>query len=295
MKKPFKIIGGVVGGLLAVIVLLVAVVWIYLGSIAARVLVGSIETTGEVPAAVDDVTISVLRGRVGIDELVVGNPQGFPEATMFRVDQAEVAVELGSLFGDPIHVETLEVLSPFVRVDAGPRGTNIQVFLANTQRKVGAPEPPEPAERPAEPTRLVVDRLLIRDAKVSLGAGFAQAEVTATLPVVELTDIRGDQGQGVTPAQLAALIVVELVKQGADKLDVDLGDLIPADLIEGIEEIRKVGEDILERGREALERGEGTLEDLEDAGRDAAEDVRQRIEGIFDDGQDEPPADGQQP
>ncbi|MFW6155284.1 MAG: hypothetical protein ACOC95_08715 [Planctomycetota bacterium] len=304
MKKPVKIIGGIAGGLLVVLVLVVAVVWIYLDTIAARAIVTSIETTGEVPASVDDVSLSVFRGRMGIDDLVLGNPRGFPEATMFRVDRAEVDVELGSLFGDPIHVETLEVRAPFVRVDAGLKGTNVQAFLANIREKAGAP--PERREAPpTEPTRLIVDHLLIRDAQVSLGAGFTRAEVTATLPTVELTDIRGEKGRGVTPAQLAAVIVVELVKQGAGKLDVNLGDLIPADLVEGIQAIREVGrealeagEDVLERGREALEKGEGTLEDLEGAGeqierkgREAAEDVRKRIEGILDGGRDGAPGD----
>ncbi|NLF30164.1 MAG: hypothetical protein GX591_04660 [Planctomycetes bacterium] len=295
MRKPFKIIGGVVGGLLAVVVLAVVLVWISLGSIAARVIVASIEKTGEVPAAVDDVSISVFGGRMGIDGLVVGNPQGFPEATMFSIDQAEVAVRLRSLLGDPIHVQTLEILSPSVRVDAGLQGTNVQAFLANVQRKLGVPESREPAEAPSEPKRLVIDRLLIRDARVHLAAGLVPAEVTATLPTVELTDIRGDQGRGVTPAQLAALIVVELVKQGAGQLDADLDDLIPPDLIEDIEQVRELGEDLLQRGREAIERGEGTLEDLEGAGREAAEEVRDRLRGILDGGKDEAPQDGRQP
>ncbi len=303
MSKLFKIIGGILLGLLAVVVLVVVVVWIYLDRIAARVIVGSIEAAGEVPAAVDNVSLSVFRGRMGIDGLVVGNPQGFPDATMFRLGQAEIDVALGSLFDDPIHVQTLEIRSPFVRVDAGLKGTNIQAFLANIQGKAKPPE--RPAEPPSEPTRLIVDRLLIRDARVSLGAGFTQAEVTASLPTVELTDVRGDQGRGVTPAQLAGLIVVELVKRGAGKLDVDLGDLIPADLIRQVEglteagrEILEAGEDVLQRGRETIERGEDVLEDLEGAGREAAEeaerkgreaaeDIRERIEGIFDDGQDD--------
>jgi len=222
-------------GLLVVLAVVAGVVaLLYVDRIAAAAITNGVEYVGEVRCTVDEVDVSVLGGDVGIRELRIMNPSGYPEAVMFSLGRAKLAVKTRSLWNRPLHVRQLEIVKPLVRVEAGRGGSNVRVFLQAVQSNLGADQQKQEAESP--PTRLRIDRLLLQDATVQIGSGLTQRELAQiTLSKVEMSDIRGENDQGVTPGELAAMIVFELVRAGAVKGNLDFSNLIPPELVKGLD------------------------------------------------------------
>jgi len=216
--------------LLVVLVVIAAVVaWIYIDHLAAVALTSGIKHIGEVDCTVRDTSVSLLTGRIRIDDLVIKNPKGYTDGEMFAVKRAKLKVRLGSLWNQPVHVLHLEVTAPVVNVQAGPGGANVRVFMENVRRKL----PTEP-EKP--PTRMVIDKLVIEQATVRIGSGITGRELVevALSEPIELTGIRGKDGKGVTSGELAAIILLDLVYRGTLKGNVDFTALLPPELILGL-------------------------------------------------------------
>jgi len=224
---------------------------------AAAALTRGVTYAGEVPCEVRKVGLSLVGGRVEVSELAVGNPPGYAEADMFRLERADVQVRIGSLLRGPVHVRNLEIIKPRIRIEAGPGGSNVKVFLATVARNVGASEPKEEAE----PTRLIVDRLVIRDATIEIGMGISPRGVPITLQTVELGPVRGENGEGVTAGELASVIVAQLVEKGVVQvgLDADLEKVLPQGAADRVaKEIEATGK----AAGKAVEKVRGTLEEL---------------------------------
>jgi hypothetical protein len=237
--------------LLVVLVLVLAVVAvIYMDTAARKTLVGSVERLGDVTCEVQRVDVRLLRQGIRIEGLAVSNPKGFPQANMLSTGSADVEVEVGTLWNQPVHVRRLEIHQPVVRVEAGAAGkTNVGVFLANVQEKLGEPKP-----REGEPTRLKIDRLVIKDAQVQIGSGITAANLMEIpLAEVELADVHGKDGEGVTSGELAAMIVFEMARRGAIKAGINPMKLIPPDLLEGINDLLDVRELIQDAPEKILE------------------------------------------
>jgi len=250
VKKLLRIVLVVV---LVVILGLVAL-WMYIDRVAAAALTRGVEYAGEVPCKVEKVSVSLLGGSVGVKGLAIRNPKDFPEADMFALQQADVKVRTRSLWNQPVHVETLEIVQPLVRLEGGLGKSNVQVFLSNVKRKVGGEA--GPAEKPeGEPTRLIVDRLLLKDATVQFGSGISSASIASVkLKTVEMVDIRGRDGKGVTSGELAAKIVYELVRRGAIEGDFDLGRFVSQDVGQAFEKAAKKAEEVLQKVTSPLDK-----------------------------------------
>ena len=251
----------VLGGLLVVLAVTLAVLWLYIDRVAAVAIEEGVERAGGVPCSLGGIRISLLAGSVGVDELAIGNPPGYPRADMFRLQRADVKVRTRSLWNQPVHIERLEIIEPVVRVEAGQGGSNVRVFLANVQGKAGAERPAPPPEqapagaeeRPGEPARFVVDHLLLKDATVRIGSGITSAElISVTLPTVELRDVCGKDGRGVTAGELAARIVYELLREGAVKRNLDFDKVVPPELAGGMEKITKTAGELIKKTIETI-------------------------------------------
>lgn len=107
------------------------------------------------------------------------------------------------------------------------------VFLGNVKGKTGADDEPS-----ARQERVLVDRLLIKDAVVRIGSGIGPPSLLdVELETVELKDIHGRDGRGVSTGELAAVIVLELVRRGVIKADLDIKKVVPIEVIKGVDAV----------------------------------------------------------
>ncbi len=226
LKKLLRILAV----LLVLVIVAAIVVWVYIDYVAARVLTGSVSYAGEVPCAVESVKVSILSGSIAVRALLVGNPNGYPSGNMLAVRQAELDVRVGSLWDRPLHIRRLEVSGIVLSIQGGQGGTNVDAFIDNVRRKIGQEGPEGPR------FRLRVDRLAVRDATVRIGRGLGGNSIlTIRLDALEIGNVHGEAGAGVTPGELVAGIARELVGRGALQAEVNLASLLPSEMLKGLE------------------------------------------------------------
>jgi len=248
MKTAVKVVGIAI---LAIAVLAIVVVL----SLDSAIRKG-IETVGSHSLGVDvrlkRAHLSIMKGRLTISGLEISNPEGFKTDTLFKVEQAGIAVRPRSLFKDEIAIKGIVLKTPSITVEQSASGTNMSKVLENIEGP-GKKEP-EPAEGKAEKTyRIGVIR--VKDASVTFSSFMtAKAPVTVPLPDIEMKDISSDDGTGLALAQVIQQVFQEMMKtaltegKGIISSDMmkgitgDLGDLVPGLTGEGLEQSEGVVE-----------------------------------------------------
>ncbi len=253
MKKMVRRLIRVLVLIVVLLVLAGVVMMFYIDRLAAAALTKGVEYAGGTACEVEEVDVSLLGGSVGVRGLAIKNPAGYPQADMFALASADVAVRIRSLWNQPVQVRTLEIVRPVLRLEVGQGGSNVKVFLDHVNRKLGGDGPAEEPDEKTEQTRMIVDRLLLKDATVQLGSGVGPGGLgSVTLETVELTDLRGRDGKGITPGELAARIVFQLVQRGALKGQFNLGNFVPADFSERLGEAADAAQKLLKQKPEEL-------------------------------------------
>lgn len=210
--------------LLGIFVLLIAGAiglgaWLYssLDSLAKT----AIETYGseitQVSVKLDGVKLAPTDGEGAITGLKIGNPRGFKTAHALSVGRIELGVDIGSVTGDVVTIRKIVVLAPQITYESGDGGSNFDVIQRNVEKFAGA----KPGEAKQPGKKLIVERLSIKDAKVSYaGALTAGKAIGVPLPDIELRDIGKAKG-GVTSAELAKAIIDALKQRMSNALGLD--------------------------------------------------------------------------
>ena len=254
MKKLIRLL------LVLVVLLIVAVgvLWYYLDHVAATALTAGVEYAGDAPCTVDSVSVSLISGSIGIEDLVIGNPKGSSEGDMFNLGEANLEIEVKSLWNKPVHVRLLEIRQPVISIEAvGIGKTNVSIFVDNVTKKI-----PEGEEKDddAPATRLLVDKLVVQGAKVNLGKGIdGEALVTFELKGFELTELHGKDGEGVTTGELMAQVLLKILQQTARERNLDPGKLMPGNLTKSLEDATGPIRDVLKSTGDLFKRPLGTL------------------------------------
>jgi hypothetical protein len=240
----FKLIKLAVAGVVVIVLLVVVVLvgaFMYVDSIARQ----GIERGGTyalgVPTEVRHVDVGLFRGRVTVDGLRIGNPQGFEAPSFLRMESGRTEVAVRTLRQDVVRVPQLRLSDVEVVLERRPgEKANYQVILDNLERFKG-PEKPEPAPGTAEGKRVIVDELVLTNIRVhvdmlrgqgAIGEAMGQlGRVTVPIDEIRLTGVgqtgEGVAGSGVTLGELAGLVVQAVLGAAVEKG----GDILPADLI----------------------------------------------------------------
>lgn len=206
--------------IIAVVVLVVAgvlAVTLFLDGAVKR----GVETFGpkltKVSVKLDGVNISILSGSGSMKGLVVGNPEGFKTPQAISVGSATLALKPGSLLGDKIIINKIELLSPEITFEGGFGGNNLSKILSNLEEATGGTSTnaaAEPNEGPNQ--KLQVDEFTIRSAKVHVSVtGMAGKTLAVVIPDIHLTGL-GTGPDGITAAELTKR-VIKAIEQGAIK------------------------------------------------------------------------------
>ncbi len=204
----------VLAGLLALVVvaLVGGAIWLYVS--LDFVVKHAIESYGPdivgAKVAVESVKLAPASGAGAIRGLAIGNPPGFHSAQSVAVGTIDVAIDPASIAKDVVHVRRIAVIAPVITYESRRGGSNFDVMQRNVARRAGG------SAASGKQTRLIVDQLVIRDARVIYAPEIATrgATISFDLPDIQLVDIGKRQG-GVTPAELTNLILQALVARMA--------------------------------------------------------------------------------
>jgi hypothetical protein len=261
--------------LLVLVLLLLAGLFLgvtYAGSLVRRAVEkGGTHVLG-VETKLEEASLGVLAGKLGLDGLTVANPPGFQREHFLSLRRTEVEVSLASLRSE--RIESPLLLLEGLDLDLERKGdqTNYGVILANLERFQKTGEEPPPAEEPAgEGKRFVIRQVVLRDisAHVSLSALGQQIDRTVTLPELRLDNVGNDEQ---SLRSLISQIVTAVLEASVRSLE----GVVPAELLTDLkgqvadleaeakkqvdEAVKQATEDVLGEVEEALEKGTGELE-----------------------------------
>lgn len=169
----------IVGGLLAIVVLLVVVgpMLIAKDTLTAAAQEQATAALGrkvDIGAVTD---ISLLPPRLGLENLTVANADGFNGPPLVQVEKAKLAVKLFPLFGGRVEIEKFELDAPQISLQTKNDGTNN--FTLGTA--VDQAEPTDASTAVSSPARAaVVGTIIINDGAVR----YQEPEATYTAQAV---------------------------------------------------------------------------------------------------------------
>ena len=198
IKTIFKIIMWII----FIVLLLAVILYLSAGKLVQYFAPDFISKVTQTETTMGDVDISLLSGRVGLNNLTIGNPAGFKDKNAFQLGNITVNFDPKSVLSDKIVVKNVDISGVNVSTELNAQGqTNITALLDNVNKFVGAEaEPAKPAPKkqvqvlqPAESTSsksVVIRDLTIKDSSVR--AGIAGQMMDVSLPEIHQQNI-GEQ------------------------------------------------------------------------------------------------------
>lgn len=151
MKKFLKIVA-------VALVVLIGALLLALNTIALRVTRSQLAANLQVPASLDGLSLSLVSGTAELRGLKIGQPEGFGEGDAVSLGRLKVDVDVSSLFGGTIRIESVALDNPGIHIVKSPeKGMNLTALA----RPPKDPSPPEPGE-PGKPLSLLLAALDIK-------------------------------------------------------------------------------------------------------------------------------------
>ena len=223
MKKALKVILWSVGGLLAVLLVLVATMPLWVGTIARPIVNGIVPNITKTSFNIGHLYVNPWTGRVEVGDFLLGNPDGYSDPRAVELKSLVFDLDMTKMIGDAYEVEEVTVDGLFVSYAIGGENNvdNIKQILINvaggkekydaqqarkaalkaeqTAKDEAAKEAAEKAaevakeeieeeEEEDKPMKFIIDRFTLRDVKVKVQV------ITLPVPNFTLTDIGKDSG-----------------------------------------------------------------------------------------------------
>jgi len=275
MKKSLKIIYEVA----AVIAVLLIVVVIAINLFADSAVKMAIESAGtkalQVGVAVDSVNLSILGGKIGFQNLVIDNPPGYEHKQLLELNEAKIAVEIGSLLTDIINIKDIRLDGVnMVLEQKGITSNNLQDIMKSLPAK--DKEPSEPGGK-----KLHIDSLEITNTRVNVKLlpipGKADT-LTLTLAPIKMTDLGGENDIDTVALTRKVLLAIAggIAEQGVGVLPKEmLGSL--ASLLDKLGALPAA---FLDKGGKLLEAGTDLGKTTVEAGKDIGGDIKKGADDV---------------
>ncbi len=259
MKKPLKILRIV----LIVIVVSIIVAVIAINLFVERALKMGVEIaatkTLNVGVSVGDIDLSILRGKVGISDLLIDNPPGYQHKRLLELKNGQVQVSIKSLLSDTVNIKQFKLDGVHVVLEQrGVSGNNLQDVIK------AIPTSPKTEGEPAKAgKKLRIDELEISNVVVDvklLPVPGKKDTVTMKLSPIRMTDLGSDDK--LDTAALSGKILLAIAKgvaeQGAGVLPEEMVSTMKTTLNQALD----VGKAAAEEGEKVLKEGKDIGEKL---------------------------------
>ncbi|MBN2456624.1 MAG: AsmA family protein [Sedimentisphaerales bacterium] len=252
-KKILKI------ALLCLIILVVAAAVIFL-TIGSHLLKAGLEKAATQALGVDvdvaDIDLSILRGAVGIEGLIIKNPSGYKHENLLELGKGYVSASIGSMLSDTMRVKTIKLDGVNLVIEQKGLTNNLQEVINSISKKE------EKQSRP-KGKNLQIDQLEISDitVKVKLLPVPGKADtITLKLAPIRMSNLGSDSKMdtAVLSSKIMLALAQGVAKQGAGKL--------PAEIVDGmkftLDKALGVGKAVTEEGQKIIDVGKDTGKEI---------------------------------
>ena len=293
MKRFLKIIGVLV----ALILVLAVVGFIYMDSIATATVEKATAFATECDVEIDKVDVRPLKGQAIITGMYIknpdmqgDNPEGFREVheNFLHLETGGGEVSLGTLRSDEVVVPEVAIDGVTISLIGRDGKTNYQTLLASLKRLQGEEEQEDPSAEETGGKTFTISVVTIDNVRVwvdmdedpVLGLAPVQFDEPLTIKPIKLTDV----GQGGVPlSQISADLIADILIQVVAQLGDQLGDRILSGLTSGLAGI--VGEGELQEMLPDIDVSKqiAKAEELYDATAEAIGDITEGAGDLIDD------------
>jgi len=270
MKKKLQKISLIILSVILVLILIVVIAITFFGD---RALKTGIEIAGSealgVAVTVADVDLSILRGKLGLQNLSIDNPPDYQIEKLLEMTDARIDVGVKSLLSDVVNIEEIKLDGVNVTLEQkGVTSNNIQDILKTIS---GKEEEKEQQQTEPSGKKLHIDNLEISNVTVNaklLPVPGKADTVTLTLAPIKMTDLGGDNKMDI--ADLSGKILMAIARGIAEKGTGLLPDDIVGSLNDQLAQLGEMSKTLLKEGDKIL-----------DEGKDLGKDITEGIKGLF--------------
>ncbi len=164
--------------------------------------------------SVKGVELALSEGRLSIAGLEVGNPEGFSSGSALSLGDITVDMDIESMRGEPVIVETIRVTKPLVNAELNSDGS---LNIEELRKTVEAYVPPalsrgSEGSSAKEEKRLRILRFVFEEGRIALDASALGLEARSLdLPAIKLENIGGPEGA--RPGEIAQAALSALTQQ----------------------------------------------------------------------------------
>lgn len=211
-----------------VIVVAGIVVYQYSGSIAQNATERALEFVLQVDVSIGSMDIGFTDGTVEIQDLIVGNPEGFKTDSAFDFDTVFVKADLQSFTTNQPTINEVTITGGHITLEQGLGSSNLSKLVENAKEAAERVRGEEPSAEASK--KIVVDKLVLNDGRVGVSSPILQGQkANFSLPKIELKDI-GKKGRAETVAGAIRLfiqtIITEVLKAGGGVIPEDLTNVL---------------------------------------------------------------------
>lgn len=212
-------LGRSIGIIFSVLILIVVAAVIYVFTSLDSIVAGAIEKYGSqvtrTPVSVSSLNIDLKGGAAGMQQLSVGNPEGFSAPNIFTLGGISTRLDVGSIGKDPIVIEEILIDKPDVYYEINKTGeSNIHALQKNIAQSSGS-SGEAAADKTTESSgpKVIVRKLVIEGGKIdAIVAALGDKTHTAKLPRIQLNDI-GKKSGGATGAEIAKQVTNAIIAE----------------------------------------------------------------------------------
>lgn len=168
-----------------------------------------------VSVEVGDVDVNILSGKLALQKVVVGNPDGFSDKLAFAVDDIYVHLKTDSLFSDEITIYKVVIDKPNISYELGAGKTNLGVIQANAKSEDSSEE---------SSRKVIIELLQIKSAKVHTSVGAVGKELS--IPDIEMKNIGKSDRASASFAEVVAVVMATVIKTVAESNVTGVGKTI---------------------------------------------------------------------
>jgi hypothetical protein len=268
-KKLLKLI---VLDLLILLLVLVVGFYFFGQSLIARAVEKAASSALGVPVTVKSISLSLLKGQVGINGLVVKNPPGYANDTLLELGEGVVSLDIKSLMSDTIKIQLIKLDNTKMTMEQKGLTSNLKEILDKLPKEEKPQVKPEtkPEAKPAAKgngKNLLVQKLEITGTNVQvklLPLPGKSDTVSMKLDPIVMENLGTDSKLSMSKlvAKVMGALAVGVTKQGVG--------LLPKDMVSGLDSALGSMGDL---GKSGIKEGQKALETTTQAGKGVVEGV----------------------
>jgi len=257
MKKSIKSLRIVLLVIVIIIVAAVVIIDLFAGHAVKIAIETAATKTLNVGVDIDDMDLSIMGGKLALQNLIIKNPPGYQHDNLLELRDAKIEVNVKSLLNDVINIREIKLDGMEVTLEQrGISGNNLQDVIKSI---------PSKDKQASEPSgkKLHIDNLEISDITVNvklLPVPGKVDTVTLELSPIKMTDLGSDNK--LDTAELSGRILLAIAsgvaEQGVGVLPENMVDAMQLTLDKTID----LGKAASDKGQELIDVGKGLFEGL---------------------------------